>query len=88
MRRLALPGLQDREKLEKRGELLRACGRGKMVSAEIEVLAYRHVAEELAALGTLDHAGAGDRRTGHAIQVVSAEADRSLVGHQTGDGVE
>src|SRR5262249_4712112 len=87
-RHLGLPLLEDREELEEPGEPLLAFRLRRVLAAEIEILADRHVAEELARLGTLRDAAAGDRGGAEAAQRLALAADLAGVGQEAGDGVE
>ncbi len=85
---LGLAFFEDGKQLEEPGELRFARGGRQVLAAEIEVLAHRHVAEQLARLRALDDAAARDRSGRHAAQRAIAETDRPRVRHEAGDGVE
>src|SRR5579883_1278144 len=87
-RRLALPLLENREEIIEPVALLVAFRGLQMLAAEIEILLHRHVAEELARLGTLDDAAARDRRRAQAAEALIVPADLALMRHEARDRVE
>src|SRR5580700_1667411 len=85
---LLLAVAQDREQVEQPGDLLRALRRRQMLAAEVEIFAYRHIDEQLAAFGALHDALARDGRRGEPAQRSALAADVARIGQKAGDGVE